>query len=129
LGHGRAVWCDRRKGRRADGRTIQYEIFAFLVQDRETVQSECAAEELDWRVRLFDNAKQGLRIGGRHGARSGAAAQFLEEEFYLARQIVGALKRIRHRMGSEIRQDKTVLTFALQEHAFEIVLAEIDPDD
>ena len=112
-----------------DRRAIEHEILAFLIEDREAVEAQGAAQQFDRRGRLLDDAKKRVRIGSGDGATFRAAAHFLEEKFDLLREIVRGGDSFRHRTRSVIGQDKTLVAFALQEHTFEDMFAEIDAND
>ncbi len=53
----------------------------------------------------------------------------LSKQFDLLRQVVGSCDRFRHGARGVIGQHKAVIALPLQQHTFENVLAEIDPDD
>src|SRR5205823_8041906 len=99
----------------------------FLVQNRETIEPKGVPQKIDRRTGLFNNSKQRGRIGNGNRAAFRDPAKVLEQELQLLGQFFRGLQFFRHLTRSVTREDKTVVGFALQKHAFEDVLAQIDP--
>jgi hypothetical protein len=114
----RGNWC-----------AIEDEVFAFLIQNCESVETKCVAEKIDRCLRLLDNAEKGTRIGHADGAGFRAAAEVLDEKFQLLGKIICGRQFLRHFARRVIRKDVTGVTLPLKQDAFEDMLAEIDAND
>src|SRR5205085_4147975 len=114
--------------RTSDWRNIENEVFAFLVQNGEAVQSQRISKQIQWSVRLLDDAQNCRRIGNRERTSLGAAAKLAKELLELTRKIVRRSKFFRHRSRSEAGENKPGIAFASKSHALEDMLSQIDAD-
>jgi hypothetical protein len=111
---------------RHHGGAIEDEIFALLVQNRQAVETERIAQQVDRRIRLLDDAEE--RSGVRNGDRAyfGAAAEVLEQKFQLLGELFRGVEFFRDFARSIARQNKSFVTFSLEQDSLENVLSEID---
>src|SRR3954454_22729282 len=110
-------------------RAIEDEFFAILIEDHETVEPQCAPQQFDWCLRLFDNSQERVGIGDRERAGFAAAAEFLEQRLQLLREVVRTRQLMRDFALRVVRQDVTRVAFALENYALEGVLSEVDADN
>ncbi len=83
---------------RRDRRAIEHEIFAFLVENREAVESQRAAEQFDRRVRLFDDAQKRVRDRKPRSAQAlGAAAESLSRSLICCASSSAVVDLLRER--------------------------------
>src|SRR5881275_2207460 len=110
-------------------RDIEHEVFTFLIQHRQSVESQCVPKQIDRRVRLLDDAQNRARIRNRERASFGAAAQIAKELFELSGKVLGRVKFLRDRSRREVCQNKARIASAPKSNAFEDVLSQIDADN
>ncbi len=100
-----------------------------ILRRRCWVQSQRGSEQIERRIRLFDDSQNRRGIGDGERARFASATEFPQKLFELAGEIFRRSKFLRDRTRREAGENEARIAFAPKSYTLKDVLSQIDADN